>query len=276
MPVYDCENFKNGIFPRCCPNLGSEILKGFVEHIAYLDEATKHQVKLKYEEWDNSWCLHSQARRSYETFKKETVFHLTGREHKLLHFKWLAGRVFVQVNHQAARSNIRGWERSLVQEFVKGDKQVVEFVKDTFGFDVRDLKWGETANARRIRPDDSDWFEVHLSESPIKLTDQANKLVLEVQRAIMAREFLEKSEFEDFAKYLDECIADNQSRLKELLLIREVSIHTDPEDLPNSLLNSTADECELRLAPFAKPYEKWLEDRPGDESTVRGKEEETS
>ena len=269
IPVKTCENYKNGTWPKCCPNLESEHkMIEATEHIAYLDEETLQQVKLDYDEWDNSWCLNSQGRRSHLSFKGETIFHLTGRETYLLKFKWLAGRIFVRVNHTAASRNVRGWERSLIQSLLQGETELWQFIKNTFGLKIEELFWKETVDATKVKPSECDWFEVYHNPSGYtKLSTQANDKVLEVQRAIMAKEFIERSEFADFAYCFDTCIGLAQARLRSLLTLGQVSMHTDPDDLPNSLLDSESEICEMKLAAFAKPYEKWLTTEERGDST---------
>lgn len=262
-PVKTCDNYKNGTWPECCPNLESnKEMNEATEHIAYLDEKQLQQVKLVYDEWDNKWCLHSQGRRSHVTFEKETVFHYVGRETFLAKFYWLSGRIFVAVNHSAAARNLRGWERSLVESLVDGTKTLVEHVEQSFGVKIHELFWKETRDATLISPDLFDWFEVYHNPAGYEtLAAQAAALVLEVQMAMKAKEYLQQSEdlnLTVFGECLNDCIKERQSELRCLLTLKKVKIHTKPDDLPNSLLNAETEICEMKLAAFAKPYEKWL------------------
>ena len=235
--------------------MNEEITK---EHNAYLDEAMIQQVKIVYDEYWNSWHLMSQGRRKHVSFKGETLYHYVGRETHLLSFMWLAGKLFVKVNHSAARRNVRGWERSLVESLLVG-KKIKDFVKETFDINIDELYWSWVVDATRIRNKDYDWFETH--DNPIgyvTLADQASDLVDKVQKALMAKEYLERSEFETFAKWMDPCIKEARSRLKEMVNLEKVSIFTDPKDLPESLLNADDEKRIIRLASFTKLYEKWM------------------
>lgn len=134
-----------------------------------------------------------------------------------------AGELYVFIHHETFRKkSLKDWERNLIKESKFRD------ICALFDITPEDLQWSGCFNPSYVSK--PDWKEP-ITIPLMTIQEQAEKYADKI-REILAIESYLKKEHPDFSNFLKDDKKHFERGLKELLSFEDISIRTDPDEIP--------------------------------------------